>query len=257
MNFSMLDTIFVIFFIFMVIIGYVKGFVVRLYDLIAMVLVFFLSYVFAKPIASLIHVYQYNENDMIAETIGKAINQMIVFIGLLIVLFIIKKILGILIKPLLKRVTHMFHLTAFVDNALGALLSGVEAVFISYIIIVFIFIPFYKESEEMLSKSPIVSRVVDLVPNVSGQVLEMKDLMDMDMSSQSLLKASLVAYQAGLLDFQQFEKLFEENIQDKLMQGEIHLTYEQKMMLKELLQKSYQVQEIESFLKHIEVDGEQ
>ena len=110
MNFQMIDIIFVIFLFIMAIIGYIKGFVTRLYDFLGMIVVLCLSYFLTKPLSSILTIYQYDHQDQLASMIGELINQMIIFVILLIGLTIIKKLLGLAIKPVLKGIMETFEM---------------------------------------------------------------------------------------------------------------------------------------------------
>ncbi|MCD8028728.1 MAG: CvpA family protein [Erysipelotrichaceae bacterium] len=138
----MLDIVCLIFIIVMTIYGYMKGFVVRLYDLIGTILVIFLSRFLSSILASQYTIYHYDTTDIISITIGQVVNQIIIFILLFIFLTIIKKLLGMVLKPVLLGITHFFSLTAFIDHLLGAILSIVESVILIYLVLLFVIIPF-------------------------------------------------------------------------------------------------------------------
>lgn len=256
MNFTIIDIIFVLFVIVMMFFGYIKGFIVRLYDLIGVILVFVLSYLLTKPVASLIKIYQYDTQDMIVEAIGKVINQLIIFIILMIVLTIIKNLIGMAIKPLLKKITHSFSLTAFSDSLLGAIISGVEALIISYVVIVFGVIPLMSNGVQMVNESHIVSHVVKLVPNVSNEMMSFAQSFHQEelTSLENMTKLVLMAKDLGIIDESQLQTILEENVFQQLDNENITLTDEQKQTIQDLLNnQNYTKQDIQDILSNIKV----
>ncbi len=258
MNVSLLDGIYVLFLILMMIFGYFKGLTTRLFDLAGTILVFTLSYFLVKPLASIIKIYHYNETDFIVSVVGEFINQIIVFIILFFVLMVIKKILAIFLKPVLKKVTHAFSLTAFTDGILGAIVSGVEAIFLSYIVIVFGVIPFVPQGVQMVEESIIVSRVFEIVPDVSKQVIDItQTLKQPEMSSiESITKLVLSAHDLGIISSEQMQTILEENVFDELSKQSITLTSEEKQMIEDLLKDGQMnSKEIYNLLSNIKVSG--
>lgn len=261
MNLHMIDIIFVIFFIFMAIIGYIKGFVTRLYDFVGTIIVLFLSYFLAKPLSSIIILYKYDATDAFASMIGQMINQVIVFIILLFVLMIIKKLLGLAIKPLLKGLMETFALTSFVDKTLGLLLSCVESIVIAYLVLVFIVVPFVGQGPAMIQESPIASRIVKLVPDVSESMMDMTQYWKspqgtMD-SPETLTKLMLTAIDMNLIDSTQAEKILTDHVFSSLKDKNISLTENQKQQIEGILKDSgYSLKQIENILKNINVSGE-
>ncbi len=261
MNFQMIDIIFVIFLIFMAILGYVKGFVTRLYDLVGGIFVLILSYFLAKPLSSLIMIYQYDQQDVFASMIGQMLNQILIFFILLVVLTILKKLLGIAIKPALKGLMDTFSLTSFVDKILGTVLSFIEGIIIAYLVLVFIVVPFTNIGREDLEKTVLAKEVIHLVPSVSEQVLELTEVIHSDnqnnYSRQALMQLMLTAKDMNLLDDEQVITLFQENIENELKQKEITLSSSQKQQIEVLLKKAgYQNKQLESILSKINVSDE-
>ncbi|WP_044600293.1 CvpA family protein [Candidatus Stoquefichus massiliensis] len=262
MNLHMIDIIFVIFFIFMAIIGYIKGFVTRLYDFIGMIVVLFLSYFLAKPLSSIIILYKYDATDVFASMIGQMINQIMIFIILLLVLMVIKKLLGLVIKPLLKGLMETFTLTSFVDKTLGLLLSCIESVMIAYLVLVFIVMPFVSEGTTLIQESLIASRIVKLVPDVSESMMDMTqywkgnptETID---SPETLTKLVLTAIDMNLIDTNQAEKILTDHVLESLEEKNISLTESQKQHIERILKESgYSQTQLENILKNINVSGE-
>lgn len=261
LNFQMIDIIFVIFLFIMAIIGYIKGFVTRLYDFLGMIVVLCLSYFLTKPLSSILTIYQYDHQDQLASMIGELINQMIIFVILLIGLTIIKKLLGLAIKPVLKGIMETFALTSFVDKVLGLLLSLIEGIVIGYLALAFIVIPFVENGKTMIQDSILAPRILNIVPQVSESMMNMGSLLEFDnkdaMQPENLTKLMLTAMDMGLIDTNQAHQIFSENILNELNQRNISLTTKQKQQIEDLLQESgYTKQQIQSILSNINVSGE-
>lgn len=262
MNLHIIDIIFVIFFIFMAIIGYIKGFVTRLYDFVGTIIVLFLSYFLAKPLSSIIILYKYDATDAFASMIGQMINQIIVFVILLLVLMVIKKLLGLAIKPILKGLMETFALTSFVDKTLGVLLSCIESVMIGYLILVFIVVPFVGQGATLIQESPIASRIVKLVPDVSTSMMDMTQYWKSDQagtidSPETLTRLMLTAIDMNLIDTKQAEKILTDHVLESLKEKDISLTENQKKQIEGILKESgYSQAQLENILKNINVSGE-
>lgn len=258
----MIDLIFVVFFIFMAIVGYIKGFVTRLYDFAGTIIVLFLSYFLAKPMSSIIMIYKYDTTDAFASMVGQMINQIVVFVILLVVLMIIKKLLGLAIKPVLKGLMQTFSLTSFVDKVLGLILSVIESLIIAYLVLVFAVIPFVNNGTAMTQDSFIASRIIQLVPDVSQSVMDMSQYLKTDQNTQfdspeTLTKLMLSAIDMNLIDSQQAEKILSENILNQLNEKNITLTPKQKQQIEVILQESgYSKNELMDILGKINVSGE-
>lgn len=258
MNSTIIDFIFVIFFIFMATLGFIKGFITRLYDVISTLLVLFLSYFFAKPISSIVSIYHYNQDDLIASTIGQVINTVIVFIILFIILMIIKKIIGMILKPTLKKIVQVFSITNLADRLLGVVLSFIEAIILSYTVVLLLITPIYPQGNELIEDTRIAKYVLNVLPSLSHHVQDMSEEFEMLTSSQSsaenVLKVSLTAYQLGLIDHQQVLEIFDDNIYIILDDNQITLSLSQKEQIEDILEKSrYNNKEIEDILEKINV----
>ena len=79
MNSVIIDIVFVLFFMFMALFGFIKGFITRLYDFIGTIIACFVSYWLSKPISSIVILYSYDQSDLLSQMFGKMINQVLVF----------------------------------------------------------------------------------------------------------------------------------------------------------------------------------
>lgn len=261
MNSTIIDVIFIIFFVIMAIFGYIKGFITRLYDFLGTIIVLFLSYWLCKPVSSLFVLYQYDQTDIISTMIGSMVNQVLIFFVLLIILFVIKKILGIIIKPLLKSISEKFSLTSDLDHILGIVLSLVEATLISYIAVILLITPIYTPGKAMIDQTLIAKHVLDFVPSITQQVqnfnTDFENLYNSQQSVESLTQIMLTAHKLGLIDDEQLLNVFSQQLFNEIQNNDISLTSTDKEKVKELLKKSHYDQSIiNDILSNINVSDE-
>ena len=93
-----LDIIFIGFLVLSAIAGYMKGFITRLYDIVSLILVIYISFYFSKPLSHMIDINPAALNNPAVTMVSQLLNQIIVFIILLVGLFIVKIILGIILN---------------------------------------------------------------------------------------------------------------------------------------------------------------
>lgn len=265
MNSTIIDVIFIVFFVFMAILGYMRGFITRLYDFVSLIIVIFLSYWLAKPFSSAFQLYQYNQADVIASAIGQVINQILVFIILFIIFFVIKKIIGFILKPTLKGLLHKFSITATADSLLGLLLSLVESVILSYIVVLLLITPIYPQGRQMINDTTIAKHILNLVPTLTQDVQDMsfeyQNLKDIDFRSpksiENLTKFMVMVEKMGIIDQEQFMNIFEDHIKETLQKKDITLSSDEKQKIQDFLQESsYNQNEIKKILKNINVSDE-
>lgn len=260
MNVATLDIIFIVFLVIMLVVGYIRGFVTRLYDVVSTLLVLFLSYLLTNPISSYITFYKYDNDDVVSMMIGQYMNTLIVFIVLLIILFIIKKIIGILVKPLLKGIMEKFKITSFADKVLGIILSFVEAIVITYLVLVLWIIPFSSEGVQNVEETNIVKYVLDLSPQLSDSIIELRNSFEnvsenaSSFSLQSLTKMMLASAEVGYLDDEAFLKTFEENVLKGLESETINLSQDQRNEIDDIMDElGYTQSQKDLILSHIKV----
>lgn len=260
MNVATLDIIFIVFLVIMLVVGYIRGFVTRLYDVVSTLLVLFLSYLLTNPISSYITFYKYDNDDVVSMMIGQYMNTLIVFIVLLIILFIIKKIIGIFVKPLLKGIMEKFKITSFADKVLGIILSFVEAIVITYLVLVLWIIPFSSEGVQNVEETNIVKYVLDLSPQLSDSIIELRNSFEnvsenaSSFSLQSLTKMMLASAEVGYLDDEAFLKTFEENVLKGLESETINLSQDQRNEIDDIMDElGYTQSQKDLILSHIKV----
>lgn len=261
LNSIIIDIIFIAFLAIMSFFGYKKGFITRLYDVLTIILVLFLSFVLANPLSHIISIFPYNKDDLIANVVGSTINLVIVFIVIFIVLFIIKKIIGVFVKPTLKSIMNKFSMTSFVDKTLGIVLSLIEAIFIAYIILVFVFIPFYDNQAKLVNQTIFAKQVVQLVPEVTEDVMQFADAFNQvrnhetsSYSLQSLTQLLIMAQDFHLLSDEQLQTIVKENLAQELKKEKISLSLEEKQQIEDLLLESgYNTSKIKEIIQNINV----
>lgn len=257
MNFFLIDIICVVFLIIAAIIGYKKGFVTQLYDFASFIIVLLLVFFLSGPLSSLWKVYQYDANDYVAAMVGTMINRILVGLLLFVGLMIIKKIIGLFIKPVLKGLMHSFHITSFIDCLLGMGCQIVQSLFTIYIILVFLVIPFCQPGRQMIENSYLANMIVQAVPNVSQSVIDMSDWLQQNQnmetfSKELLARLTLEALQLNVIDEQEALKIFEENILKQENLQSIQLDSSQVEQLKVLLENSsLSQQQIQYFISRI------
>ena len=134
-----IDIIIGLFLIIYTFIGYLKGFIIRLYDFFSLFIAYFLTINFSFPLSKLITLYQL---EGLLEPIGIKVNQLLVAVILFIVGYFILKGIGVLLKPFLKKIVSLLKMTKLLDHLLGLILSIIEGIIIVY----FVTMPHYFSS---------------------------------------------------------------------------------------------------------------
>ncbi|MCD7950580.1 MAG: CvpA family protein [Erysipelotrichaceae bacterium] len=246
----MLDIICLIFIIAMAIYGYVKGFVVRLYDLIGTILVIFLSRTLCETLSSTYTLYHYDTSNALSIMIGQMINQIIIFILLFIGLTIIKKLLGMILKPLLLGITHFFSLTAFIDHLLGGIMSIAESLILIYLVLLFVVIPF---NNNLITDSKLANYLLNVMPEVSESFMNMGECINNeDISDQLILNMMMSAYDYNFISEDSFISVLNEEIMNS--DQDLTLSEDQYDKLNDILNElSYSQSDIDNILKNINI----
>lgn len=257
MEIYIIDIILVVFLFLMAILGYKKGFVVRLYDLCATLFVLFMANLLATPFSLIFKIYKYDETDMISSLVGQVVNRILVFVVLIIGLMLVKKLIGLIIKPLLVAFTHTFHLTKWADQCLGFVLSFCQGLVLAYVFFVFIMIPFVDHGKDDIEQSLFAQRIVNFVPSVSEEVLELSSqIQTEEKNAETLTKLVIAANEYDMIDHDQTQLVFE-YIQKQMKQEDITLSQNDYNKLEEiLLESGYSSQQVQNILKKINVSDE-
>ena len=221
MNFALnsmaIDTVIVFILLLMLIFGYFKGFVYRVYDLMATVVSLLAALYASSPLSA---IYQIYKVEGIWEIVGKTINRFIIFIILFIALKVILLIIGKFIKPILKNIIYTISIFEHLDHLLGALVSLIEGTIIIYLALIFVITPIIPGGKENVEKTVVASKILELVPSVTEEMKALSDGFDVftniindginydsfDARNVAALAASLnSAYKHGLINQEDLE----------------------------------------------------
>ena len=260
MNSLTLDIILIAFLLIMALFGYIKGFITRLYDFVSLVFVIYVSVIFSKPLSHMVNIYPESINNEAVMMVSQVLNQIIVFVVLLVGLFIVKVIAGIIIKPLLKGLVHKFSLTKFTDQTLGLVLGLVEGFIISYVAILLMMTPI-SSMREQVEESKVASVYMQLVPSIANDVVELSDgLTEMNInhsSNESIMKVLLTAYDLNLVDNEQVNTLMQNYLSKELQKKNVSLTLEDYNQFKDIMENiDYNSDEMNKILSNINVSDE-
>jgi uncharacterized membrane protein required for colicin V production len=171
-NATILDIVFIVFIVVMLLIGYIKGFVVRLYDFLATLVALLLSLFLSGPLNDMFHLYT---TSGMMSIIGVFINRMFLF-GILFSIFrLLFFILGRFIKPGLKSVVSKLSFIEKFDRLLGVILSFIEVLLISYLVLLLSVSPIFSDGKEVVDDTIVAKQVLKIAPSLSDKVMQMTD----------------------------------------------------------------------------------
>lgn len=187
-----LDIIIVCFVMIMMFLGYKKGFVVRLYDFGTTLLSLLIAYVVYVPLGKTWIIYSLQPP---LQDIGQTVNQFFVFIVVFAVFKLACKILGIFIKPVIKKMFSILKTTKLLDSLLGLFFSMLESLLLIYIALVIVVSPLLNGGQDIISQSIIGHMITETVPFYSQELLKMElihDLTDIDLDTKDTSCVTLV-----------------------------------------------------------------
>lgn len=149
------------------ILGYVRGFIYRGYDLFATIVAVIVGLYASSPLAMMFKVYQV---EGIGEILGDTINRFIVFIIIFLILKLIFFLIGLLVKPLLKKVVYAFDFFEKIDRLLGVVVSCVESLILIYLALIFVVMPIVPGGKEAIGDTQLAKRILNLIPSVNEQI---------------------------------------------------------------------------------------
>lgn len=255
-----LDIIFIAFLVLIAVFGYIRGFITRLYDFLSLIFVVYVSITFSKPISTMVNIYPEASNDIVGNMITQVLNHIIVFAVMFIGLLIMTKIIGFVIKPLLKGIVHKFSLTKFADQTLGLGLGLVEGLIISYIVLLVMLTP-VSTVRHMVEESQLASLYIKMVPSITNNVIDLSDgMIELDLnhsSHKSFMKVMLSAYDMQLIDDDQVNSLIQNYLIPELSKKNISLTKEEYHQFKDIMENiDYNDDVIKKILSNINVSDE-
>lgn len=160
--------IFVVFTIlFMVITGYIKGFVVRIYDLLATIVALVASLFLCGPLGEIFVLYKV---EGIASMIGSFINRLIIFIILFIIAKILFKFLGMVVKPAIRTLLSKIGFIEKFDKILGVILSFIQSCLLLYVVLIMIISPIFSGGRQTIEQTTIAKHVLNIIPPVTQMV---------------------------------------------------------------------------------------
>ena len=176
MNFSLqpifIDIIVTFVILFMVVTGYIKGFVVRLYDLMATIVALVMSLFLCGPVGEIFIIHKI---EGFASMVGSFVNRIIVFIILFIVAKIIFRLIGLVIKPMLRALVSKIGLLDKTDKILGLILSFFQGCLLVYIVLIMIVSPIYSNGNQTIQQTILAKHILNIIPPVTNTVMEITD----------------------------------------------------------------------------------
>ena len=146
-NSLVIDIIVAFILLIMLILGYIKGFVYRGYDLIATIISLVVSLYISSPLSNLFKIYQV---EGVGAIIGDVVNRFIVFLIIFACLKLVLFFLGLIIKPVLKKIIYAFKLFEQIDRFLGIIASLIEGMITIYLGLIFIVMPIFSGGKDCL-----------------------------------------------------------------------------------------------------------
>ena len=121
----------------------------------------------SSPLSNIFKIYQV---EGIGEIIGDVVNRFIIFLILLACLKLLLFFLGLIIKPILKKIIYAFKLFEHIDRLLGIIASFIEGMIIIYLGLVFIIMPILSGGKEAVENTIFAKRILNLVPTVTNEI---------------------------------------------------------------------------------------
>lgn len=165
-----IDIIVVFVIILMVILGYKKGFGVRLFDFLASIGAIILSFILSQPISQIYHLY-YIEG--IFQFIGDFMNRLILFMLCFIIIKVVFSFIGHFVKPVIQSLFNHIKLMKMFDRLLGVLLSIVESFIFIYLALIMVVSPFVEGGQKCINDTIIARQIISIVPYYSEEVMAM------------------------------------------------------------------------------------
>lgn len=148
-------------FVVAVIRGYRQGFFARLYDFISTILVFILSFILSGTLSEKVALYK-GEANLISSFTTPVINRIVWFFILLLILFILKKIIGGVLKPFFKKLGEKFTITKVTSGIIGAALSFVKTFVLAYLVLTSLFT--FSSYKDVLNNTMLAKGIVEIYP---------------------------------------------------------------------------------------------
>lgn len=166
-----IDIFIIIFVAIFAIVGYFRGFILRVYDLMVTVLTIAIAYYLSGPISLM----------FTSPTVGTfeftsiLLNRVIAFVVLLAIVRIILGIISVMIRPILKKVSEL-PLVNGVNRFLGVVISLVESLVIVYVLLVAFAIA---SNDVQIEETVVANTVMSLAPDYANEVTSYIDSLNL------------------------------------------------------------------------------
>lgn len=167
-----LDLILIIIFALSIFIGLKNGFIDTLIRFVLTVLVFFGAWYLSTPISYFVPLPELQIEANILTFIEPMLQKIIAFVGIFIILSIIKNIIYILIKPTIKKIVEFFKIIDVADRLLGLVFNVAKNIIITSLLLACLNLPFFTNGEQILNESKGANLVIKMAPEISEQVVE-------------------------------------------------------------------------------------
>ena len=250
MNPMTLDLVIVLFLIIYTIMGYIRGFIIRLYDFFTLFFSLFLAFNFSMPLSKLWTLYSL---EGLLAPLGEKMNQILIFVIIFFITKFLFQLLGTLLKPFLKKIVSLLKMTRFFDGLLGSILSIIQGVILVYLALSMIFVPFIKDSKKTIQESRVASFIMETMPDYYSSFIEydqLDQLTSFDLSLPNEKQAEIVTDFIEQADQNQWleKETIKQFIQDYYSElAKDDLSKEDYQKLQDLCQ-NYQI-DIKSILK--------
>lgn len=172
-NSLVIDIIVAFILLIMLILGYIKGFVYRGYDLIATIISLVVSLYISSLLSNLFKIYQV---EGVGAIIGDVVNRFIVFLIIFACLKLVLFFLGLIIKPVLKKIIYAFKLFEQIDRFFGIIASFIEGMITIYLGLIFIVMPIFSGGKEAVENTIFAKKILNLVPLVTDEIEVISDV---------------------------------------------------------------------------------
>lgn len=172
-NSLVIDIIIAFILLIVLILGYIKGFVYWGYDLMATIISLVISLYVSSPLSNIFKIYQV---EGVGKIIGDVVNRFIVFLVLFACLKLLLFFLGLIIKPVLKKIIYAFELFEHIDRLLGIIASFIEGVITIYLGLIFIVMPIFSGGKEAVENTVLAKRILNLIPAVTNEIEVISDV---------------------------------------------------------------------------------
>lgn len=159
---SNIDILIVLFVVVFAIVGYFRGFILRLYDLAVTVVAIVGAYYVSGPVSLLFN----GGASESFEFVNLVFNRIVAFLILLAVFKIVLMLVSLLLKPILKKVADL-PLISGINKLMGVFISAIEALVIVYVLL----LSFGMTQPNLdISQTTIAKGIMAIAPDYSNQV---------------------------------------------------------------------------------------